>query len=98
MAHPPLEPLLEFAALTSQTATPTPSPAAPGVEADLVTPGVIGFAFTAVFIVVVVLIVIVMTKRMRRVRYRAEARDKIAAELDAQVAGEEPTSPETDRN
>jgi len=85
-----LEPHPVLAALTTSTAEPTPAPIAPGVEPDLVTPGVIGFAFTAVFIVIVILLVIDMTKRMRRVRYRSEARERIAAELDAQVAGEAP--------
>jgi hypothetical protein len=89
----PLEQALEFTASTTQTATPSPQPIAPGVEADLVTPGVIGFVFTAVFIIAVILLVIDMTKRMRRVRYRAEARERIAAELDAQVEGELPPEP-----
>lgn len=82
--------LVELTTSTTQTATPGPQPIAPGIEPDLVTPGVIGFAFTAVFIVVVILLVIDMTKRMRRVRYRAEARERIAAELDAQVEGTTP--------
>ena len=77
--------------ISAVTASPNPlPPIAPGVEPDLVTPGVIGFAVTAIFIVIVILLVIDMTKRMRRVRYRAEARERIAAELDAQVAGEQP--------
>ena len=79
-----------LAVIEAATATPSPLPIAPGVEPDLVTPGVIGFAVTALFIVVVILLVIDMTKRMRRVRYRAEARERIAAELDAQVEGTEP--------
>ena len=82
--------LVDLTTSTTQTATPGPQPIAPGIEPDLVTPGVIGFAFTAVFIVVVILLVIDMTKRMRRVRYRAEARERIAAELDAQVDGTPP--------
>ena len=88
-----LSALVSSAALTlvgAATATPSPQPIAPGVEPDLVTPGAIGFAVTALFIVVVILLVIDMTKRMRRVRYRAEARERIAAELDAQVEGTEP--------
>jgi len=92
-----LEPPVALAALSTSTSEPTPAPVAPGVEPDLVTPGVIGFAFTAVFIVIVILLVIDMTKRMRRVRYRSEARERIAAELDAQVAGEEkPAGPQPD--
>ena len=86
-----LEAPVALATVSATTATPTPAPTAPGVEPDLVTPGVIGFAVTAVFIVIVILLVVDMTKRMRRVRYRAEARERIAAELDAQVAGDEPT-------
>ena len=87
-----LEAPVALATVTATTATPTPAPTAPGVEPDLVTPGVVGFAVTAIFIVIVILLVVDMTKRMRRVRYRAEARERIAAELDAQVAGDEPTT------
>lgn len=91
MGLPALEAPVALAAVTATTATPTPAPTAPGVEPDLVTPGVVGFAVTAIFIVIVILLVVDMTKRMRRVRYRAEARERIAAELDAQVTGDEPS-------
>lgn len=58
---------------------PTPLPISP----DEVTPGWVGFAITAVFMLVVILLVFDMVRRMRRVRYREEARERIAEELDA---------------
>ncbi len=61
--------------------TPTPTP----ISADQVTPGWVGFVVTAVFVLVVIVLIFDMVRRMRRVRYREEARDRIAAELDAQL-------------
>jgi len=58
------------------------------VEDDQVTPGVIGFVVTAVFAVVCILLIIDMVRRMRRVRYRAEVQEEIAAELEARRAAE----------
>lgn len=72
------------------TETPTATAPALEVDANLVTPGVIGFAVTALLIVATILLAVDMTRRMRRVRYRAEARERIAAELDARVAGTDP--------
>lgn len=74
--------------LSIASATPAPEPTT--VDDLLVTPGVIGFAVTAVFIIVIVLLVLDMGRRMRRVRYREEARQRIAAEL-AEKDG--PTAP-----
>lgn len=59
---------------------PTPLPISP----DEVTPGWVGFAITAVFMVIVIVLIFDMVRRMRRVRYREEARERIAAELDPQ--------------
>ncbi len=67
------------------TPTPTPTP----ISADQVTPGWVGFAITAVFIIIVIALIFDMVRRIRRVRYREEARDRIAAELDAQLDGDE---------
>lgn len=66
------------------TPTPTPTPISP----DQVTPGWLGFAITAVFILIIVALIFDMVRRMRRVRYRAEARERIAEELEAQLDGE----------
>lgn len=66
------------------TPTPTPTPISP----DQVTPGWLGFAITAVFILIIVALIFDMVRRMRRVRYRAEARERIAEELEAQLEGE----------
>ena len=47
---------------------PTPSPVpTSGVDADLVTPGVWGFAITFLLVIVVVLLIIDMMRRIRRV-------------------------------
>jgi len=68
-------------------ADPTPVPTPTGaLDEDAVTPGVIGFLVTAAVVVVVVFLIIDMVRRMRRVRYREEARERIAAELAADVA------------
>ncbi|OJX71276.1 MAG: hypothetical protein BGO95_09555 [Micrococcales bacterium 73-13] len=68
--------------------TPTPTP----ISADAVTPGWVGFTITAVFILIAVALVFDMVRRIRRVRYREEARDRIAAELEAQLV-DEPDGP-----
>ena len=78
--------------------TPTPTP----ISADQVTPGWIGFVVTAVFVVIIVALIFDMVRRMRRVRYREEARDMIAAELDAQfldgTLGIKPPDDDTDED
>lgn len=66
-------------------ATPSPSPT-PSLSDDSVTPGVVGFFVTAAIVVVVVFLILDMVRRMRRVRYREEARERIAAELDQQAS------------
>jgi hypothetical protein len=58
---------------------PTPSPTS-GVDADLVTPGVWGFVITFGLVVVVVLLILDMVRRIRRVNYRAQVREQLAAE------------------
>ena len=58
------------------TATPTPPP----FDEDSVTPGWIGFAFIFALALITVLLIVDMTRRIRRVRYRGEIREKIAAE------------------
>ncbi|MFC9919410.1 hypothetical protein [Agromyces binzhouensis] len=45
-----------------------------------VTPGVVGFIATILIMAAVLLLVIDMVRRIRRVNYRAEARERIAAE------------------
>ncbi len=63
---------------------PAPSPApTSGVDADLVTPGVWGFVITFLLVVAVVLLIIDMTRRIRRVTYRAQVREQLAAEAAA---------------
>ena len=71
-------------------ADPTPSPT-PGYgeftgDANAVTPGVIGLIATLFIAVVTVLLLVDMTRRVRRVRYRAEVQEKLAAEA-AEASG-----------
>lgn len=65
--------------------TPTPPPAFEG-DPNLVTPGVIGFIVTFLIAAVTILLILDMVRRIRRVRYREQAREVIAAEQ----AGEHP--------
>ncbi|MCB0039483.1 MAG: hypothetical protein KDE23_07370 [Caldilinea sp.] len=58
----------------------TPDPGE--VDADTVTPGVIGFVVTLALAVIVVLLVVDMVRRTRRVNHRAQ----VAAKLDAEEA------------
>jgi len=76
--------------LAAASPSPTPSPTPSGIDPNLVTPGWVGFAFTAAIVIVVIVLIVDMVRRMRRVRYREEARQRIAAELDAAVDGTEP--------
>jgi hypothetical protein len=57
-------------------ATPTPTP----LDEDSVTPGWVGFVVIFALALVTVLLIIDMTRRVRRVRYREEVREKLAAE------------------
>ena len=57
-------------------ATPTPAP----LDEDTVTPGWVGFIFIFGLALITVFLIIDMTRRVRRVRYREEIREKIAAE------------------
>ena len=69
---------------------PTPSPSSSDFDPDLVTPGWVGFVVTALVVVVTIGLIADMVRRMRRLRYRAEAQEKIAAEQ----AGAAPSAPE----
>ena len=60
-------------------ATPSPAP----LDEDTVTPGWVGFVVIFALALVTVFLIIDMTRRVRRVRYREEVREKLAAEDDA---------------
>lgn len=49
-------------------------------DPNTVTPGVVGFVVTFALAVVVVLLMIDMVRRTRRLRYRAEANERLDAE------------------
>jgi H+/gluconate symporter-like permease len=70
--------LIRFA--TAVTPTPSPSATAAGIDPELVTPTWVGFAFTFLIAIGTVFLIIDMTRRIRRVRYREEIRERIAAE------------------
>lgn len=69
------------------------------INPDDVTPGVIGFVFTALFAVAVILLGLDMYRRVRRMQYRAEVQEEIEAELAAQETpeAEDPESPQVER-
>jgi hypothetical protein len=50
------------------------------INTDNVTPGVIGFIATAGVSIAAILLILDMNRRMRRLRYRQEAKDNIDAE------------------
>ena len=72
--------------------TPTPFPEYTG-DPNLVTPGVVGFIAIAVIAIATVLLLLDMTRRVRRVRYRSEVREQLAAEDAAQSGGPTETRP-----
>ena len=61
-------------------ASPTPSPSPTDFDADTVTPGVWGFVLTIAVILAVVVLIVDMVRRIRRVNYRAQVREQLAAE------------------
>lgn len=74
---------------------------APAYDPESVTPGVIGFAATAVVAIAVCFLLFDMNRRVRRLKYREEVRAEIAAEQTAAADGTpvdgaaEPTSADT---
>jgi hypothetical protein len=56
--------------------TPTPSPS-PSFDPNVVTPGPAGFIAIFLLTLVTVLLIIDMVRRIRRVRYRGEARERL---------------------
>ncbi len=50
------------------------------IDTDSVTPGVVGFIATAGVSVAVILLILDMNRRMRRLRYREEAKENVDAE------------------
>ena len=59
-----------------------------------VTPGVLGFAVTAVFAVAVILLGADLVRRVRRSQYRAEIAEELQAELAAREDQQDPESAE----
>lgn len=61
------------------------------INPDDVTPGVIGFVFTAIIACAAILIGLDLYRRVRRTRYREEVRAEIAQEMaEAEAEGEAP--------
>ena len=67
-------------------ATPVPDP---NFDTNTVTPTWVGFLVTFLVAVATVLLIMDMVRRVRRVRYREEIREKLAAEREA-AAGRDP--------
>ncbi|WP_051222929.1 hypothetical protein [Agrococcus lahaulensis] len=64
-----------------------------GFDPNQVTPGWIGFTATALVGLVIILLLFDFNRRVRRINNRAEAKERIEAELaarDAELAGAEP--------
>lgn len=57
-------------------------------DEDDVTPGVVGFVFSALFAIAVILLGLDLYRRVRRTNYREQVRQEIAAELAEREAGE----------
>jgi hypothetical protein len=64
-------------------ATPTPNPTEDPAN-TFYSPGTIGFLLTFFVAGAAVLLIFDMVRRVRRVRYRAEIQEKLAAEQDTQ--------------
>jgi hypothetical protein len=60
----------------------------PDFDPNSVTPGVIGFLVTIIFIGLVILLITDMVRRVRRTQYRAEVNQRLDAEA-AELADEE---------
>lgn len=58
-------------------------------DANQVTPGVIGFAVTAVIALVVILLLWDFNRRVRRINDRADVKERIEAELAERRASEQ---------
>lgn len=80
-----------LARITAVSPTPSPFPEYTG-DPNLVTPGVVGFIAIAAVAIITVLLLIDMTRRVRRVRYRSEVREQIAAEQAEAANGGAPTA------
>ncbi|MCQ6273313.1 hypothetical protein M8J71_22995 [Pseudarthrobacter sp. R1] len=68
---------------------PTPGPGndglRPGLSADQVSPGFLGFVMTAFMVIAVVMLMVSMTRRIRRVRYEAQFSEQDAPALPPQT-------------
>jgi len=69
-------------ALLSAATSPTPTPA-PAVDPNLVSPGVVGFLFTALIAIAVIFLIWDMMRRIRRGRVRADIQEQLDAEEQA---------------
>ncbi|HKP06835.1 MAG TPA: hypothetical protein VJU58_06245 [Microbacterium sp.] len=76
-----------IAGILPAAATPTPTPT-PAVDPNLVSPGVVGFLFTAIIAIAVIFLVWDMMRRIRRGRVRADIQEQLDAEEQAARATE----------
>lgn len=54
------------------------------IDPDSVTPGVVGFSFIALLALIVIVLCVFFVRTLRRINYRAQVQEEIAAELTAQ--------------
>lgn len=82
----------------SATGTPEPQPTLnPSIDPNDVTPGAIGFFVTAAVVIIAILLMLDMVRRIRRIRYREMAEQKLLAQQEAKNDGDasnQRTSPE----
>lgn len=73
-------------------APPSPGPGAdglrPGLTADMVTPGLLGFVMTAFMVIAVVTLMVSMTRRIRRLRYSEQFRENNTEQRDDEALSE----------
>lgn len=74
---------------------PSPLPTPPAdFDLNSVTPTWVGFTVTALVVIVTILLILDMVRRLRRMRYRAEIRERLANEgaADEKASDGDPTS------
>ena len=71
--------VLKLILLAADPAVPSPPGLRPGLSEDQITPGVLGFIVTFAIVIAMVFLIRDMVKRIRRVRYRAQVEEGLAA-------------------
>lgn len=64
------------------------------IDENAVTPGVVGFVAIFLVAAATILLLLDMTRRVRRTRYRSEARERLEAEARGELPADERTGDE----